>query len=424
MSQIESISALEILDSRGNPTIEVTITLEDGTFASGIAPSGASTGKKEAHELRDKDKRRYHGKGVLNACSNVENEISEAICGMDVNYLREIDQAMIDLDGTKNKSKLGANAILATSIACAKAASESLKIPLYQFIGGCNSHVLPVPMMNIINGGAHADNSLAIQEFMIMPISASTFAEALRMGSEIFHTLKSELKDANFSTNVGDEGGFAPNFVRTTDALDFIMKAIEKSGYRPNEDVVLALDCAASEFFANGQYKIDGIPMSSSDLIGFYDKISQRYPIFSLEDPLAEDDHDGFIEITKRLGERLQIVGDDLFCTNKEILIDGVKKQMANALLVKFNQIGTISETLDAMDFATRSKYNCVVSHRSGESEDTTIAHLAVGKNAGQIKTGSLCRTDRIAKYNELLRIEQNLGDSAVYAGSSILKTS
>jgi enolase len=419
-SFISEIEALEVLDSRGNPTIEVTVYLENGITASAIAPSGASTGSKEAYELRDGDKKRYHGKGVLKAIENVEGEIAENIIGIEAGDTRLIDEILINLDGTKNKSRLGANAILATSIACAKAGAMSHELPLYKFLGGTNAFVLPVPMMNIINGGAHASSGLAIQEFMIMPVSAPTFAESVRMGSEIFHSLKKLLTEKGFSTNVGDEGGFAPNFKDSSEALDFISKAVEISGYKLQDDIVFALDAAATEFYIDGKYKIDGQDLSNSELVEYYGNLSNKYPIFSIEDAFAEGDFQGFKEITQKLGGKIQIVGDDLFCTNTELLEIGVKEKMANALLVKFNQIGTITETLDAMNYAFRNGYNCIASHRSGESEDVTIAHLAVGTNCGQIKTGSLARTDRTAKYNELIRIEKSLEETAFYAGKQI----
>ena len=418
---IESIEALEVLDSRGNPTIEVTIGLTNGVVTSAIAPSGASTGTKEAHELRDGDKKRYHGKGVLNAVSNVEGEIADVLIGQDATETRLIDSLLVNLDGTPNKARLGANAILATSIAACKAGAASCNMPLFKFLGGTNSFVLPVPMMNIINGGAHASNALAIQEFMIMPVSAETMADAVRMGSEVFHSLKKELHKEGFSTNVGDEGGFAPNFGKSEEALGFISKAIEASGYKIGEDFMFALDAAASEFYEDGLYKVDGKEFETNALVEYYAELAGKYPIFSIEDAFAEGDFEGFINLTKKLGNKMQIVGDDLFCTNIELIKNGVREKMANALLVKPNQIGTMTETLDAMNFAFRAGYNCIASHRSGESEDTTIAHLAVGTNCGQIKTGSLARTDRTAKYNELMRIERALGSSAVYAGRSIL---
>ncbi len=417
---IENIHGLEVLDSRGNPTIEVTVMLENGVVASAIAPSGASTGSKEACELRDKDEARYNGKGVLKAIKNVESEIADQLIGADVNEIRYIDDLLINLDSTSNKSNLGANAILATSLACAKAGAISNEMSLYRFIGGINAFILPVPMMNIINGGTHAINNLAIQEFMIMPVSATNFAESVRMGSEIFHALKKQLTKSNFSTNIGDEGGFAPNFKTSDEALNAISEAILTAGYRLKDDVVFALDSAASEFYKDGKYEIDGKTLDTDQLLSYYEELCKKYPIFSLEDAFAEEDFEGFKKITSALGSKIQIVGDDLFCTNIKLLERGVKEKMGNALLVKLNQIGTLSETLDAMNYAFRNGYNSIVSHRSGESEDVTIAHLAVATNCGQIKTGSLARTDRTAKYNELMRIEKSLGSTARYAGKNI----
>lgn len=419
--RIIGIDALEILDSRGNPTVEAVITLESGVTTSAIAPSGASTGTKEAYELRDSDKNRFNGKGVLKAVENIIGEISNNLLGMRACDLREIDSMLINLDGTKNKSRLGANSILAVSIACAKAGALYSGLPLYKFLGGVNSYVLPVPMMNVINGGVHASSGLAIQEFMIMPISANTVADSIRMGAEVFALLKKELIAKGLSTNVGDEGGFAPNLTNSFEAFDLICKAIESAKYKVGEDFVFAIDAASSEFYENGIYKIDGKQLENEGLIEYYLELKNKYPLFSIEDGFAESDTEGFKKFTTKIGKKMQIVGDDLFCTNIEILEKGVKEGLANALLVKPNQIGTISETLDAMNFAFRSGYNCISSHRSGESEDCTIAHLAVATNCGQIKTGSLARTDRTAKYNELIRIEKALGNIASFAGKGIL---
>lgn len=420
-SQILTIEALEVLDSRGNPTIEAIVCLEDGTVASAISPSGASTGTKEAHELRDGDKKRFHGKGVLKAIENIEGEIAQTLIGMDATNTRLIDETLINLDGTQNKSRLGANGILAVSIATAKAAANHLNMPFFKFLGGTNSFVLPVPMMNIINGGAHASSGLAIQEFMIMPVSASSMKDAVRMGSEVFMSLKKELMEKQFSTNVGDEGGFAPYLKTSYEALDLISQAVEKSGYKLGDDIVFAIDSAATEFYQDNKYFIDGKMLLTEELVNYYQELRAKYPIFSIEDAFAEDDLAGFKLITEKLGNKMQIVGDDLFCTNISILEQGIKDKMANSLLVKFNQIGTLTETLDAMNLAFRNQYNCITSHRSGESEDVSIAHLAVATNCGQIKTGSLARTDRTAKYNELVRIEKFLGSSGFYAGKTIL---
>lgn len=420
-SEIIGIDAIEILDSRGNPTIEVTVELANGITASAISPSGASTGTKEAFELRDGDKTRFHGKGVLKAVQNVKDEIAGSLIGADASSTRMIDEILINLDGTKNKSRLGANAILATSIATLKAGALSHEMPLFRFLGGANSYVLPVPMMNIINGGVHASSGLAIQEFMIMPVSAETCSDAIRMGAEVFLSLKKELIGRGLSTNVGDEGGFAPNLATSFEAFDLISKAIESSNYKVGEDFVFAIDCAGTEFYQNGKYKIDGKELETEGLIEYYKELRSKYPIFSIEDGFAENDFAGFKKFTLEMGKKMQIVGDDLFCTNIELLEEGVKNGFANALLVKLNQIGTVSETLDAMNFAFRSGYNCIASHRSGESEDVTISHLAVGTNCEQIKTGSLARTDRTAKYNELIRIEKHLATSAAFAGRGIL---
>ena len=423
MTAIIDIKAREILDSRGNPTVEVDVRLEDGSFGRAIVPSGASTGAHEAVELRDGGSR-YLGKGVLKAVAAVNEIIIEEIFDMEAEDQLLVDRAMIDLDGTANKSKLGANAILGVSMAVAKAAAEASGLPLYRYIGGPNAHVLPVPMMNIINGGEHADNPIDFQEFMIMPIGADTFSEAVRMGSEVFHTLRKELSDAGYNTNVGDEGGFAPDLKSAPDALDFIMKSIEKAGYKPGEDMYLALDCAATEFYENGKYELKGEErsLSSEEMAGYLTELADKYPIMSIEDGMAEDDWDGWKISTDMVGDRCQLVGDDLFVTNTQRLNDGIKMGVANSILIKVNQIGTLSETLDAVATAHRASYTAVMSHRSGETEDVTIADLAVATNCGQIKTGSLSRSDRLAKYNQLMRIEEELGKAAVYAGRSILR--
>jgi enolase len=419
---ITHIHAREIVDSRGNPTVEVDIGLEDGAFGRAAVPSGASTGSMEALELRDGDKKRYKGKGVRKAVANVNNDINDAILGMDAEDQIKIDQAMLDLDGTHNKSKLGANAILGVSLAVAKAAAQSSGLPLYRYVGGASARILPVPMMNIINGGQHADNALDIQEFMIMPISAPTMADAIRMGAEVFHALKQQLSDAGLNTSIGDEGGFAPDIGKADDALAAIMRAIEAAGYKPGKDIVLALDVAATEFFHDGKYVLEGENKSldCGKLLKYYETLVNRYPIVSIEDAMAENDHLGWKEITELLGKKIQLVGDDLFVTNPAILSEGIKNGLANALLVKVNQIGTLSETLQAVDMAHRAGYRAILSHRSGETEDTTIAHLAVATNCGQIKTGSLSRSDRLAKYNELIRIEEELGSAAKYAGKAV----
>jgi enolase len=424
MTAIVDIIGREILDSRGNPTVEVDVLLEDGSEGRAAVPSGASTGAHEANELRDGDKGRYLGKGVLKAVEAVNGEIFDALSGMDAEEQRGIDAALIKLDGTKNKSRLGANAILGVSLAVAKAAAVSNSLPLYRYIGGVNAHVLPVPMMNIINGGAHADNPIDIQEFMIMPVAAETLADAVRIGAEVFHTLKKSLKDAGHNTSVGDEGGFAPNLKSADEALSFIMKAIEKAGYKPGEDVMLALDCAASEYFKGGKYQLagEGKSLDSTANAKYIEDLVKRYPIVSVEDGMAEDDWAGWKTLTELIGKRCQLVGDDIFVTNTERLADGIAKGVANSILVKVNQIGTLSETLDAVSMAQRAGYTAVMSHRSGETEDSTIADLAVATNCGQIKTGSLSRSDRLAKYNQLIRIEGELGDVATYAGRSILK--
>ncbi len=423
MTAITHIHAREIIDSRGNPTVEVDIELEDGAFGRAAVPSGASTGSLEALELRDNDKKRYKGKGVKKAVANINNEISDVLLGFDATNQVKIDQILLDLDGTENKSRLGANSILGVSLAVAKAAAQSSNLPLYRYVGGAGAHILPVPMMNIINGGQHANNKLDIQEFMIMPVKATSISEAIRIGAEIFHELKHRLSEEGLNTSVGDEGGFAPNFGKADEALSFIMKAIEGAGYHAGSDVVLALDVAASEFFHEGKYVLEGEgkTLDCGKLLKYYETLVNRYPIVSIEDPMAEDDHLGWKEITNLLGKKVQLVGDDLFVTNPAILAQGVEQGLANALLVKVNQIGTLTETLQAVQLAQRSGYRAILSHRSGETEDTTIAHLAVATNCGQIKTGSLSRSDRLAKYNELIRIEEQLGQSAHYAGSAIL---
>ena len=424
MTAIVDIIGREILDSRGGPTVEVDVILEDGSKGRAAVPSGASTGAHEAIELRDGDKARYHGKGVLKAVDAVNGEIFDALVGMDAEDQRGLDAAMIQLDGTKNKSRLGANAILGVSMAAAKAAAETSNLPLYRYIGGANAHVLPVPMMNIINGGAHADNPIDIQEFMIMPVSAETVSDAIRMGAEIFHTLKKNLKDAGHNTAVGDEGGFAPNLKSADEALTFIMKAIEKAGYKPGDDVMLALDCASTEYFKDGKYNLhgEGKTLDSAANAKYLEDLVNRFPIISIEDGMAEDDWAGWKTLTDLIGKRCQLVGDDLFVTNTERLSQGIATQTANSILVKVNQIGTLTETLEAVSMAQRAGYTAVMSHRSGETEDSTIADLAVATNCGQIKTGSLSRSDRLAKYNQLIRIEGELGDVAKYAGRSILK--
>jgi enolase len=423
MNTIADVYAREILDSRGNPTLEVEVLLESGVTGRAAVPSGASTGEREALELRDGDAARYLGKGVLTAVDNVNSQIADQIIGMDATDQAEIDARMIELDGTEFKSKLGANAILGVSLAVARAAAESLGLPLYRYIGGVNARELPLPMMNILNGGAHADNNVDIQEFMIMPIGAANFSMALRMGAEIFHALKSVLKKKGYNTSVGDEGGFAPNLGSNEEALQVIMEAIEKAGYKPGEDVLLALDVAASELFKDGAYFLENekTPKKTADqLVDFYEDLVNRYPIISIEDGMAENDWDGWKKITERLGERIQLVGDDLFVTNTKTLQQGIDKGVANSILVKLNQIGTLTETLDAIETAKRAGYTAVISHRSGETEDTTLADLAVAVNAGQIKTGSLCRTDRVCKYNQLLRIEDELGATALFKGKSV----
>lgn len=424
MSTIIDIIGREILDSRGNPTVEVDVILEDGTMGRAAVPSGASTGAHEAVERRDGDKARYMGKGVLDAVAAVNGEIAEALAGMDATEQVAIDGAMIELDGTENKGRLGANAILGVSLAVAKAAADFTTQPLYRYVGGTSARILPVPMMNIINGGEHADNPIDIQEFMIMPVSAPTMRDAVRMGAEVFHTLKKELSAAGHLTGIGDEGGFAPNLSSTRDALDFILKSIEKAGYKPGEDVYLALDCASTEYFEGGKYEMkgEGKSLTAAENVEYLSQLCADYPIISIEDGCAEDDWDGWKLLTEALGGKVQLVGDDLFVTNPKRLADGIAQGVANSMLVKVNQIGTLTETLAAVEMAHRARYTNVMSHRSGETEDATIADLAVATNCGQIKTGSLSRSDRLAKYNQLIRIEEMLGETAEYAGSSILK--
>lgn len=415
MSKIDHVHAREVLDSRGNPTVEVDIILDNGTLGRAIVPSGASTGEHEALELRDGDKKRYLGKGVLKAVDNVNKILGPEVKGMDPTKQAEIDKTMIDLDGTDNKSKLGANAILGVSIAAARAAANSLKKPLFKYLGGDNANILPVPMMNIVNGGMHADNNLDIQEFMIVPKGAPCFREALRMGTEIFHTLKGILKSQKHATSVGDEGGFAPNLKSNEEALEVIIEAICKAGYKPGKDVYIATDSAASSFCKDGKYTVDGKTIDSTQLIELYKKWIDKYPITSIEDGLGEDDWDGWKKLTESLGKKIQLVGDDLFVTNVKLLKKGIDLGVANSILIKLNQIGTITETLETIDMARKNGYTYIISHRSGETEDTTIADLAVATGSGQIKTGSLSRSERIAKYNQLLRIEEMLGNKAVY---------
>ncbi|HWT42714.1 MAG TPA: phosphopyruvate hydratase [Sphingopyxis sp.] len=422
MTAIIDIHGREILDSRGNPTVEVDVLLEDGSFGRAAVPSGASTGAHEAVELRDGDKSRYLGKGVTKAVAAVNGDIAEALIGLDAEDQRELDQAMIDLDGTPNKSRLGANAILGVSLAAAKAAADARGLPLYRYVGGVSARTLPVPMMNIINGGEHADNPIDVQEFMIMPVGADSIAEAVRWGSEIFHTLKKGLSAKGLATAVGDEGGFAPNLASTRAALDFIAASVDQAGFKLGTDVVLALDCAATEFFKNGKYEIsgEGLSLSPEQMAEYLAALVNDYPIKSIEDGMSEDDFVGWKALTDLVGDKCQLVGDDLFVTNPLRLEQGIKDGLANSLLVKVNQIGTLSETLDAVDMAHRARYTAVMSHRSGETEDSTIADLAVATNCGQIKTGSLARSDRLAKYNQLIRIEEELGDMARYPGASI----
>jgi len=423
MSAIIDIHAREILDSRGNPTVEVEVELETGAAGRAAVPSGASTGAFEAVELRDGDAARFGGKGVLNAVSTVDNEIFEALCGMDADEQVLLDERMIELDGTENKGRLGANAMLGVSLAVAKAAADDAGLPLYRYVGGASSRILPVPMMNIINGGEHADNPIDFQEFMVMPVGADSLADAVRWGAEIFHALRTKLSQAGHNTNVGDEGGFAPSLGGTRDALDFVMQAIEEAGFKPGDDIHLALDSASTEFFRDGKYHLEGEGriLSADELTAYYVELCGDYPIISIEDGLAEDDWEGWKALTDALGDKVQLVGDDLFVTNPARLSDGIGRGVANSILVKVNQIGTLTETLAAVEMAHKASYTAVISHRSGETEDTTIADLAVATNCGQIKTGSLARSDRLAKYNQLIRIEEDLGPAAVYAGRGIL---
>ena len=422
MTAILDIHARQIIDSRGNPTIEVDVSLEDGAFGRAAVPSGASTGAYEAVEKRDGDKTKFLGKGVAHAVEGVNGEIYEALLGYDAEDQAELDARLIALDGTENKSRLGANALLGVSLASAKAAADSRGLPLYRYVGGVSAHVLPVPMMNIINGGMHADNPIDFQEFMIMPVGAETLFDAVRMGSEIFHTLKGKLHEKGLATAVGDEGGFAPNLASPADALDFIMSSIEAAGYKPGDDVVLALDCAATEFFKDGAYHLDGEGrvLSPEEMADYLAELANRFPIASIEDGMSEDDFTGWKALTDKIGQKIQLVGDDLFVTNPKRLAEGIKRGLANSLLVKVNQIGTLTETLSAVDMAHRARYTAVMSHRSGETEDSTIADLAVATNCGQIKTGSLARSDRLAKYNQLIRIEEELGSVARYAGREV----
>jgi enolase len=424
MTAIIDIHGRQIIDSRGNPTVEVEVMLEDGSFGRAAVPSGASTGAHEAVELRDGDKSRWSGKGVQKAVDAVNGEIADTLLGFDAEDQAEVDAAMIALDGTPNKARLGANAILGVSLATAKAAADARGLPLYRYVGGVNAHVLPVPMMNIINGGEHADNPIDFQEFMIMPVGASSLFEAVRTGSEIFHMLKKMLHDKGLSTGVGDEGGFAPDIANTTDALDFIMRAIEGAGYTPGDDVMLALDPASTEFFKDGKYHIsaEGKVLTPHEMAAYYADLVAKYPIISIEDGMAEDDFEGWKALTDMVGDKVQLVGDDLFVTNPKRLADGIERGLANSILVKVNQIGTLTETLAAVSMAQRNSYTAVMSHRSGETEDSTIADLAVATNCGQIKTGSLARSDRLAKYNQLIRIEEELGDVAVFAGRSVIR--
>ncbi len=424
MTAIIQVHGRQILDSRGNPTVEVDVLLEDGSFGRAAVPSGASTGAHEAVEKRDGDKSVYMGKGVLSAIEAVNGDIAEAILGLDAEDQSDIDAAMIELDGTENKGRLGANALLGVSLAVAKAAADARGLPLYRYIGGVSAHLLPVPMMNIINGGEHADNPIDFQEFMIMPVGAASIADAVRCGAEIFHTLKKGLSEKGLSTSVGDEGGFAPALASTTDALDFIMQSIERAGYTPGDDVMLALDCAATEFFKNGKYEMvgEGKSLTPHEMADYLADLAARYPILSIEDGMSEDDFEGWKALTDKIGNKVQLVGDDLFVTNPKRLQMGLDQGLANSLLVKVNQIGTLTETLEAVALAQRNRYTAVMSHRSGETEDSTIADLAVATNCGQIKTGSLARSDRLAKYNQLIRIEEELAGAARYAGRSILR--
>ncbi len=421
MSEIIDIYAREILDSRGTPTVEVDVVLDSGAFGRAAVPSGASTGVHEAVELRDGDKSRYNGKGVLKAVEAVNTTIADELCGFEALEQQEIDQTMIELDATPNKGNLGANAILGVSLAVAKAAAEEIGLPLYRYVGGVNAHILPVPMMNILNGGKHADNPIDIQEFMIMPVSAPSIAEAVRMGSEVFQALKSNLKQAGLNTNVGDEGGFAPDLKSADEALSYIVKAVETAGYKPGLDIVLAIDAASSEFYKDGKYVLagEGKTFDAAGIVKYYEDLTAKYPIKSIEDGCAEDDWEGWSLLTKTLGGKVQLVGDDLFVTNTARLAEGIEKGIANSILIKVNQIGTLTETLNAVSMAQKAGYTAVLSHRSGETEDATIADLAVATGCGQIKTGSMSRSDRLAKYNQLIRIEEELGDTAVYAGRS-----
>ncbi|MBD8021682.1 phosphopyruvate hydratase [Brevibacterium gallinarum] len=419
MAEIIAANAREILDSRGNPTVEVEVLLEDGAVGRAGVPSGASTGEFEAVELRDSDPERYLGKGVQQAVDAVLDDLNNAIAGFEAEEQRLIDQAMIDTDGTDNKSRVGANAILGVSLAVARAAAQSADLPLYRYLGGPNAHIMPVPMMNILNGGSHADSNVDIQEFMIAPIGAASFREALQWGTEVYHALKAVLKDRGLSTGLGDEGGFAPNLESNSEALDLIIEAIEKAGRKPGKDIALALDVASSEFFKDGAYQFEGEKKTAADMTAYYADLVERYPLVSIEDPLDENDWDGWIELTRELGEKVQIVGDDLFVTNPERLRRGIESGAANSLLVKVNQIGSLTETFDAVMLAQTNRYTCMISHRSGETEDTTIADLAVATQAGQIKTGAPARSERVAKYNQLLRIEEQLADAARYAGRS-----
>ena len=423
MTEIADIFAREILDSRGNPTVEVDVTLEDGSIGRAAVPSGASTGAYEAHELRDDEPARYGGKGVEKAVEAVNGEIFQALEGLDATDQRMVDELMIEVDGTENKSSLGANAMLGVSLAVAKAAAEACSLSLYRYVGGVNARILPTPMMNIINGGEHADNPIDIQEFMIMPVAAPSMADAVRMGAEVFHALKKQLVAAGHNTNVGDEGGFAPNLSSTDEAIGFIMKGIEAAGYTPGEDVALALDAASTEFYKDGRYELagEGKSLGAEEMAKYLEDLVDRYPILSIEDGMAEDDWDGWKALTDIVGDKCQLVGDDLFVTNPQRLSMGLERGAANSILVKVNQIGTLTETLDAVDLAHRHAYTAVMSHRSGETEDTTIADLAVATNCGQIKTGSLARSDRLAKYNQLIRIEEELGASATYAGRAFI---
>ena len=424
MTAITGIRGREILDSRGNPTVEVDVSLADGAFGRAAVPSGASTGAHEAIELRDGDAARYSGKGVLKAVGAVNGALADALMGLDAGDQLKLDQAMIELDGTANKARLGANAILGVSLAAAKAAAASAHQPLYRYLGGANARTLPVPLMNIVNGGAHADNPIDIQEFMIMPVGAASLGAAVRVGAEVFHALRRQLKDAGHSTNVGDEGGFAPNLSSATEALDFILRAVESAGYRPGEDVALALDCAATEFYRDGAYELagEGNTLGPDEMVDYLADLADRYPIASIEDGMAEDDWEGWAALTEAIGEKVQLVGDDIFVTNPERLSEGIMRHVANAILVKVNQIGSLSETLQTVEMAQKAGYGVVMSHRSGETEDATIADLAVATNCGQIKTGSLSRSDRLAKYNQLIRIEEELGSAARYAGKEVLR--